>query len=197
MYDDELAKSDHWRTWGILKVLTIREAAWLLCNDDPDKAAIPSTPTQSTVKAIMSALLESLSDGELIAVRHIENDGYGAIVANSKRDDADESSTMVRIEELQRWADKRELHHRWRSSKAESSLDIDLSQYPLEIRIAIEAYDAVRHDEKALAGKSPKAALRAWLKSHQSTLSEEARERIATMSNWGPKGGAPKTPSSE
>jgi hypothetical protein len=45
-----------------------------------------------------------------------------------------------------------------------------------------------------LRGRSPKAALLAWLETNKPDLSANARERIATVANWQPTGGAPKTP---
>ncbi len=194
MFDHELADSGYWSTWGVVSTLTIKQAAWLLCNQDPDNTDQPNMPTPSGVKAIRIALLESLANGELVPLRHYENCGYGPVLVNSKREEADESSTEVRTEELTRWADMKQLRHGWRNYMAHGIEGFDPSRYPPEIRTAIEAHDAVRYDEKALAGKSPKKALLTWLKSNHSNLSTEAQNRIATMSNWDPQGGAPKTP---
>jgi hypothetical protein len=64
--------------------------------------------------------------------------------------------------------------------------------YPEELRAALEAFVAVR--STPLRGRSPKAALLAWLETNKPDLSANARERIATVANWQPTGGAPKTP---
>jgi hypothetical protein len=69
------------------------------------------------------------------------------------------------------------------------------TDYPNELRAAIEAFEAVHGDPNAAAKRSPKAALTAWLKANRPELSSNARERIATVANWQPTGGAPKTPS--
>ena len=66
--------------------------------------------------------------------------------------------------------------------------------YPAELRAAIEAFDAVSRDPAATAKRNPKGALSAWLEKHKPELSSNARERIATVANWQPQGGAPKTP---
>ena len=66
--------------------------------------------------------------------------------------------------------------------------------FPDELRAAVEAFRTVSRDPTATAKRSPKAALHAWLKQNKPELSANARERIATVSNWQPNGGAPKTP---
>jgi hypothetical protein len=72
---------------------------------------------------------------------------------------------------------------------------LDLSSFPQELRAAIEAYQAVSSDSRATAGKSPRAALRSWLSENRSAeLGANAIDRIATIANWQPSGGAPKTP---
>lgn len=68
------------------------------------------------------------------------------------------------------------------------------SDYPPELRAAIEAFEAVSRDPAATAKQTPKAALAAWLAEYKPELSGNARDRIATVANWQPQGGAPKTP---
>jgi hypothetical protein len=69
-----------------------------------------------------------------------------------------------------------------------------VESYPAELRAAIEAFEAVRNDEVALAGRSPRKALDAWLQQNRPEITANARDRIATIANWQPSGGAPKTP---
>lgn len=71
------------------------------------------------------------------------------------------------------------------------------SSYPEELRVAIEAFEAVSSDPTATTGKSPKAALAEWLATNKPSLSEKARERIATVANWKREGGAPQTPTGQ
>lgn len=66
------------------------------------------------------------------------------------------------------------------------------ASYPPELRIAIEAFEAVSTD--ASANSSPKKAIRKWLDANKPGLTNEAKERIAIVANWKPTGGAPKTP---
>lgn len=83
---------------------------------------------------------------------------------------------------------------RARGAKPATPSTLNPAQYPAELRAAIEAFNAVRHDAQAIAGKTPKAAISAWLETNKLELSGSARERIATVANWQPGGGAPKTP---
>jgi hypothetical protein len=68
------------------------------------------------------------------------------------------------------------------------------TNYPDELRAAIDAFDAVHGDASATAGHTPKQALQKWLERH-TTLGKDARKRVATVANWQRQGGAPKTPS--
>lgn len=70
----------------------------------------------------------------------------------------------------------------------------EMNAYPPELAAAIEAFHAVRNDTHALSGTSPKQALCTWLDTNKPELSKKAQERIATVANWQPFGGAPKTP---
>jgi hypothetical protein len=67
------------------------------------------------------------------------------------------------------------------------------NHYPQELSAAIEAFNAVRENSASTAKRSPKAALLAWLVVNKPDLSKNARERIATVANWQPSGGAPKS----
>ena len=64
---------------------------------------------------------------------------------------------------------------------------------PIELRAAMEAFTAISGDQIAIAKRSPKRALLHWLATNKPELSSSARERIATVANWQPSGGAPKT----
>ena len=68
------------------------------------------------------------------------------------------------------------------------------SNYPDKLRAAIEAFEAVSCDPAATTRQSAKAALKSWLAEHRPDLSNNARDAIATVANWQPQGGAPKTP---
>ena len=79
-------------------------------------------------------------------------------------------------------------------SRNSSSPGGSIDRFPLELRAAIEAFDAVRNDAAALAGRSPRKAIEVWLQQNRPELTANALDRIATIANWQPSGGAPKTP---
>ena len=61
--------------------------------------------------------------------------------------------------------------------------------YPVELDFAVKAWQAVSTSE----GKGkPKARIKKWL-DENTELSNEAKERIATVANWDKTGGATKT----
>jgi len=76
-------------------------------------------------------------------------------------------------------------------SEATELLDPDSPTYPLELHIALRAWEMVsaNHSPK----KSPKQKILAWLNAHYPDLSEEAKNRIATIANWKKQGGAPSS----
>lgn len=67
--------------------------------------------------------------------------------------------------------------------------DVTSQNYPIELKFAIQAWQAVSTSE----GKGkPKARIKKWL-NENTELSNEAKERIATVANWDKTGGATKT----
>ena len=68
----------------------------------------------------------------------------------------------------------------------------EISKYPTELAAAVQAWRAVFNT----TGKSkPKAKIKVWLDTHETFkgLSNEAKERIATVANWDKLGGATRT----
>lgn len=64
------------------------------------------------------------------------------------------------------------------------------SSYPPELHLAFQAWQAVTATE----GKGkPKARIKEWLEANTKLLSNEAKERIATVANWDKIGGATRT----
>lgn len=67
--------------------------------------------------------------------------------------------------------------------------DKSSATYPPELDFALQAWQAVVNSE----GKGkPKARIKNWLNDH-TTLSEEAKNRIATVANWDKLGGATRS----
>ena len=78
------------------------------------------------------------------------------------------------------------------TSSEKELFDVNDSKYPKELDAAIKAWQAV----SSIEGKGkPKARIKTWLDSHNTfkKLSNEAKERIATVANWDKLGGATRT----
>jgi hypothetical protein len=69
---------------------------------------------------------------------------------------------------------------------------------PPELRASIEVWETLVTEELHEKGKPIKAVAKEVLNKHPTykDMSESAKERIATVVNWKPQGGAPKTPGS-
>lgn len=80
---------------------------------------------------------------------------------------------------------------------APTYMDAEHPMSPEELRAANDAWHAVTKDgDPRDSGKAIRTALRKYLDEHPrySALSNEAKERICTVTNWNRKGGAPRTP---
>jgi hypothetical protein len=79
---------------------------------------------------------------------------------------------------------------------APSYLDPDNPLSPIELRASVTAWEIVTTEGGAESGKAIKDRLRAALEAHveYKHLSNDAKSRICTVTNWNKKGGAPKTP---
>lgn len=189
---------EDWIAWRHVPALTLGEAACLLQGHDPMKAR-SNRVLPSDVEAMRTALEYALKDGQLEPFEVFAYDeaaGGLLLVPPSEplRGLVLASQTTVRADSLAKWADARKLEHFWESTTEAQEPARKLKAYPDELRAAIEAFEAVFYDPKATAGKSPRSALLAWLESNKPELGSNARERIATVANWQPAGGAPKTP---
>lgn len=190
----------YWMLWSIVESLSIREASRLLAGLDPKPYSnrIDSDKEGAAkAEAFNVALIRTVQDGKIRPVRALSwfndiNATYPAPCDPGSPDLCDE--TILRVTDLSEWAERVGLEHYWRKATGPALNTLDLARYPDELRAAIEAFDAVRDDPKATAGKTPKAALSAWLDTNKADLSKNARERIATVANWQPSGGAPETP---
>ena len=71
--------------------------------------------------------------------------------------------------------------------------DVNDPKYPIELHIAIKAWQKVSRLENRKL--SPKAKIREWLNENYTDkqLSKEAKERISVVANWQKTGGAPST----
>lgn len=78
------------------------------------------------------------------------------------------------------------------NSESRLSFEQKIGAYPEELRVAIEAFEAVSADPST--STAPKRAILKWLDANKADLTKQAKERIAVVANWRPTGGAPKTP---
>ncbi len=200
--EDNVTAPDYWKLWKIVDPISIREAARLLAglNPRPSSNRMDADREKAAkADAYDVALIRAVQSGRLHAVSALawEADGYEHWPVACNPDSGELcNETKISVAKLAQWAHGCELRHYWPvDSNQPEQGTLDLAAYPVELRAAIEAFDAVRHDTKATGGKSAKQALAAWLEANKPELTANARDRIAIVANWQPVGGAPKTPS--
>jgi hypothetical protein len=167
---------------------------------DPSRFADSHKLLPIDVEALDTALRRSVLASRLPAFAVWTWDEQGELmpieVENVSRHTHISDDTILLVKDLANWCAGRNIEHIWGAT--ESTLGPspirDLSNYPDELRAAIAAFEAVNADPSATAKRTPKAALASWLEANRPELSSNARERIATVANWQPAGGAPRTP---
>ncbi len=196
-YDPLQVNYEEWQEWQIVSTLTVAEAALLLSDDDPAQAG-NNRGLRGRAYVFQQALLRDIRAGRLTASMPLAYapDGSGIYECNPETPEL-MGDTEVPVPALIAWADARGISHGWNPAShgdVPQAQSRDVSRYPDELRAAIEAFEAVQGDYMALAGKTPKRAITDWLEVNRPELTANARERIATVANWAPSGGAPKTP---
>ncbi|MDE2256876.1 MAG: hypothetical protein KGK05_03825 [Xanthomonadaceae bacterium] len=184
-----------WSGWEHAEVIELMDAAHILTVTKPRTNA-----HNRILPANVEAMLQTLK--QTILLGHLPVFAVWVWDENGDRDPIEvrdvtphttlHSCTTVKVSDLVAWCEARNIAHPWHANNA--GKDEMLEHFPDELRAAIEAFRAVHGDPAATAKRSPKAALTAWLDSNKPKLSANARERIATVANWQPTGGAPKTP---
>jgi hypothetical protein len=195
----DLIAADYWLLWRIVDPLTIRESARLLAglNPKPSSNRIDSDRGKAAkADAYGIALIRAVQSARVESANSLAWDGsYGDTAICDYTDEGLCDATTIHVAELAHWAHCCGISHHWSIDSREHGKGmLDLSRYPPELQAAIEAFEVVRVDPSATAGRTPKIALSAWLEMNKPELSGNARERIATVANWQPSGGAPKTP---
>lgn len=198
--------------WQHVESITIIEAACLLVGIDPSVLRTEprninernatlhlaslrgSTPWEhDLIRAVKTRVLHAAR----VCVRSFGGEPYGFREVDpatvSVADVLESGGTTITPTALVSWCGKHNAPIPTALAKIGASQDT-IGTYPEQLRAAIEAFEAVHSDAVALRGRSPKTALLEWLEQHKPKLSANARERIATVANWQPTGGAPKTP---
>jgi hypothetical protein len=196
--DDSFLWPDWVGPWRYADVISLRDAACVLTDTDPHKfqrnRVLPSNAETMLDVLRQAAVMRRLP---VFAAWVYDDGGFNELMPAA----ADAltphtflaDSTTVKIADLAQWCDAKRIPHLW-LDPATRQTEPTATGYPDELRAAIEAFNAVHGDPSATAKRSPKAALTAWLEANRPGLSANARERIATVANWQPTGGAPATP---
>lgn len=206
--DDQPSWMDNWL---LVDVLTISEAASLLCGEHPTydhstnrsinalamEKAITVAITMGRITPLVAYTLSDWRDEDVHEIE-VEKIDFRTSLANC---------TRIDIQELAAWAESKGRRHCWEGmfeqglTEPEPVLDeqsgdvVQTEALPRELQVALDAFRAIHGNEEALSARSPRAALSEWIKQNHPGVGSEARNRIATVANWKPKGGAPKTPS--
>lgn len=203
----QAVRETYWPHWAKKDLWSETEFAALCCGLVPDERGKPGDPGKSRSGSFQTIAIERANDD-------IRRGTLSRTLAFVPRNDADTAATLYGTARhyvpavASEWAASRfdsfpsllltAVRERARMTQEpavnSTSLGGSLNRFPLELRAAIEAFDAVRNDAAALAGRSPRKAIEAWLQQNRPELSANALDRIATIANWQPGGGAPKTP---
>ena len=187
------------RAWRFADVLTVKEAACILGYEDPAKYTFNNNALPKEAEGMRLLLERAITQGNLRFAAAWEyfdgcNGPESTQTVNAHTFLAD--CTTIRVSDLTTWCDSKGIEHPFAAQPANNAnAPTPIPQtYPDELRVAIEAFQAVSADPSATKTQTPKAALTAWLEKNKPELSANARERIATVANWQPQGGAPRTP---
>jgi hypothetical protein len=186
-----LEKPD-WTYWRNLVAVELRQAVILSFDISPD--ALPRAG-----RDLEQVTANSLVDRRLrVAESHLANgqfkpysseNGHITVILGAFRTWAESLSAPFLLPD--EFPSDPSEHDASRTAQVISDIPL-----PTELQAAVDAFRAVFANSAATRGTSPKIALRRWLDANRSSLSLNARERIATVANWQPIGGAPKTVSS-
>lgn len=193
--DSDWCLSDSWQH---VEFLSIHDAACLLLGVEPVER---NRVLPHEVTAMQKALGQAVIVGRLpvyaaFAWQEDSLDGPEPITSHQigPHTHLADSSTVL-VDDLIVWCEAKSIPHLWgKRRKNPMEAVAQMPDCPAELHAAIEAFSAVYLSPAATMTRSPKNALLAWLEQHKPELSSNARERVATVANWQPTGGAPKTP---
>lgn len=204
--------------WQLCDRLSVVQAALLIVemnpNENPDIMKLQEHEKPENFSAVFTALknaiLGNLLPADILRIK------YGGWEEEDKlfRDQynfPEEAipvweKTTILVDDLRVWLESRNFKEGFffpQSENAHDYLDKNHEHYAPKLNAAIKAWQAVNADPKLSAGKTVSQALSNWLRKNVKELglvkpdgkpNEQAFKEIAKISNWKPKGGAPKTP---
>lgn len=184
-----------WQHWVNMVEVPLKDAVWLSLDVEPCDAVAAADRISDVNRGIAFARLKRSAARRLeVAETHIT----GLLEAISWHPSEPRKNWTVSLAAFRQWGSglpaPLSFPPEFPGGNNAKSQRLDVSRYPEELKAAIEAFEALQDSAKQSRGRHPKQLLRAWLDANKSHLSGNARERIATVANWQPAGGAPKTP---
>lgn len=196
--------------WRLADTLTLVNAALLIAGINPAKCRfgdrlnrLESDIYDDNGNKLLSAKFRAAYSSILLAVNSESLRVYSW-------DYGDESQTTVKVEDLEEWLFLRDFYPAFffpenvsRDVKDQKYAFQDPThpRYAPKLAAIVAAWEAV---SEAKGGKSVKATLAEWLRQNadqyglrnkeNGELKEDVIEKLASVANWEPTGGAPKTP---
>jgi hypothetical protein len=180
--------------WRLHDELTVEEAARLVVEEIVDSS---SSEYNTHVRIVEEALSRAVARKEIeFRAEHHQETGFNGAVENEY------DTIYLSVSSLKSWFAKRGARPSFffpDTVDAPDYLNPDHPRYAAKLAAAVTAWMNVGE----VPGTSPKQALVRWLRENASrfglTDSEglpitKGVDDIATVANWSPKGGAPKTP---
>lgn len=180
--------------WRLHDELTVEEAARLVVEEIVDSS---SAEYSQHVRIVEEALSRAVARKEIeFRSEHHQETGFGGNIDNEY------DTIYISVSSLRGWFAKRGAKPSFffpNAVDAPDYLNPDHPRYAAKLAAAVNAWLSVVE----VQGTSPKQALVRWLRENASrfglTDSEgmpiaKGIDDIASVANWNPKGGAPKTP---
>ena len=192
-------------SWQICDELSVVQAVLLILEIDPNTLPhvlkLQEDEKPENFSAIFTALTNAINGNRLNATIR------KTVIFLEHPTVIDWDLTTILVDDLRKWLESRNIKTGFffpQSENAPDYLDKNHEHYAPKLNAAIKAWQAVNADPKLSAGKTVSQALSNWLRKNVEELglvkpdrkpNEQALKEIAKISNWNPKGGAPKTPS--
>jgi hypothetical protein len=221
----EHTSAEEMKYWRLAEALSLAEAAALICGilpslvrsdiNDYEQGWVYVATTNADsgndhFHAALRSLLAAIEMGTLsVKARLVLKYPYAQLPDGERVKNLDPTATMVSVEDLRAWLDKRGMRPAFFSTAQTDPiaqpgyLDHDHQYYAPKLAAAIRAWEAVISDPEKLRGKTPKQALIIFLTEHASEYglinedgipSSSVIEELAKAANWKPEGGVGKTP---